>query len=112
MDTSSVETIRNHSSEMTDLIDHSRVMLKHAEAGEWETVIRDEVVRRELIDRYFSRPSNIANEPGISTAIQELLQINDRLEQLTTDARNSAKAGIDTISTGRRAVSAYTGNTG
>ena len=112
MKTSTMETVSNHSREMSDLIGHSRAMLRRAEAGEWDSVTRDEVIRRDMIDRYFSEPSNIANEPGISEAIRELLQINDRLEQLTTDARNSAKAEIDTVSTGRKAVNAYTSNAG
>ena len=112
MKANTMETVPNHSTEMSDLIDHSRAMLRRAEAGEWDTVTRDEVIRRDMIDRYFSAPSNIANEPGINAAIQELLQINDRLEQLTTDARDRTKVEIGTISTGRKAVNAYTGNAG
>ena len=107
-----MESGRNHSDSINDLIDHSHAMLRHAEAGEWDTVARDEAMRRELIDAYFSNPSNIANEPEISHAIQELLRINDRLEQLTAAARDTARAEIKNIGTGRKAISAYTENTG
>ena len=100
------------SEDISALIEHSHAMLKHAEAGEWEAVVEDEAVRRELIDAFFSQPSNIANEPDISNVIKELLQINDRLEQLTSDARDRLKSEAQTISTGRKAVSAYTDNAG
>ena len=97
---------------ISSLIEHSQAMLQHAEAGEWEAVARDEAVRRELIDAYFSEPSNVANEPEISSAIRELLQINDRLEQLTSNARDSVRSEVQTINTGRKAVSAYAENAG
>ena len=105
-----LENIRNAG--LSRLIQHSHSMLERAEAGDWETVIKDEIQRRELINSFFSRPSNIANEPNIGIAIQELLQINDKLEKLTLDARNAAKNDIDTISKGRKAVSAYTESAG
>jgi len=99
-----------YSENIAALIEHSHAMLKHAEAGEWETVAEDEAIRRALIDAYFSKPSNLASEPDISGAIRELLQINDRLEQLTLDAREAVGAEAHTISTGRKAVSAYADN--
>ena len=105
-----LEKIRNAG--LSSLIQHSHAMLERAEAGDWETVIKDEIKRRELINSFFSRPSNIASEPEISTAIQELLQINDELEKLTLDARSAVKNDIDTISKGRKAVSVYTDHVG
>ena len=101
-----------YSENIAALIEHSHAMLKHAEAGEWETVAEDEAIRRELIDAYFSKPSNLASEPDISGAIRELLQINDRLERLTMDARDSVRTEVQTISNGRKAVNAYTDNAG
>ena len=93
-----MEHEQSHTTGLSRLMEHSHSMLEHAEAGDWDTVIRDEATRRELINAFFSKPSNIANEPDISTAIQELLQINDRLEKLTTDARDKAKVDGATIS--------------
>lgn len=107
-----MELKQTNSANISDLIEHSHSMLRHAQAGEWETVVNDEVVRRQLINSYFSEPSNIANGPDISTAIQELLLINDKLEQLTTDARDKAKTGVVSISTGRKAIHAYADNAG
>ena len=105
-----MELKQDKTANISDLIEHSHAMLGHAEAGEWETVIEDEVIRRQLINTFFSKPSNIANEPDIGTAIQELLLINDKLEQLTTDARTRAKTEASSISNGRKAISAYADN--
>lgn len=105
-----MELKQNSPANISDLIEYSHSMLKHAEAGEWETVVNDDAIRRELINAYFSEPSNIANEPDISTAIQQLLLINDKLEQLVTDARDKVKTEVTSISTGRKAVNAYAEN--
>ena len=105
-----MELKQNHFSNISQLIEHSQSMLMHAEAGEWDTVVNEEVIRRELINAYFSEPSNIANEPEISTAIQQLLLINDKMEKLALDAREIAKAGVRSISSGRKAVNAYADN--
>lgn len=107
-----MEYARDYSDSINDLLVHSHTMLQHAEAGEWELVVSDEERRREMIHACFSKPSNIANEPGIGHAIQELLRINDRLEQLTMAARDRARTEIRTIGTGRKAISAYAENTG
>ena len=105
-----MELAQNNSANISDLIKHSYLMLEHAEAGEWDTVAEDELVRRELINTFFSNPSNIANEPEISTAIQEMLLINDKLEKLTTDARDEVKTAANSVSKGRKAVNAYADN--
>ena len=100
------------SANISELIEHSHSMLRHAEDGQWDTVVNDELIRRQLINTFFSEPSNIANEPEISTAIQELLQINDKLEELTTGARDKVKTEVVSLSTGRKAIHAYADNAG
>lgn len=100
----------NHVSDVTELLEYSHSMLMHAEAGEWDTVVSEDIIRRQMINAYFSEPSNIANEPDISTAIQQLLLINDRMEKLAFEAREMAKAEVKSISNGRKAVNAYVDN--
>ena len=95
---------------ISDLIEYSHSLLKHAEAGEWDKVIEGEAVRRQLINTYFSIPSNVSDEPEISCAIRELLQINNKLEKLTISVRDEAQTQVSSISNGRRAVSAYVNN--
>ena len=99
-----------YSINITKIIKHSLAMLKHAEAGEWEIVAEEELVRRRLINDFFSQPSNITSEPHIDVAIQELLQVNDKLERLSVAARDEARSAIDSIKTGRTAVNAYRDN--
>ena len=82
-------------------------MLAHAEAGNWQLVATEEMARRQLFDTFFSDPSRLAgaNEPAQS--LQELLQINDRLQALAANARDQVKSELSTVSDGRRAVNAY-----
>ena len=110
MGRTTMELKQENTANISDLIEHSHAMLGHAEAGEWETVIEDEVIRRQLINTFFSKPSNIANEPDISTVIQEMLLINDKLEKLSIDARDEAKTEVNSITSGRKAVNAYADN--
>jgi hypothetical protein len=105
-----MEQERHNNTDIAALIGHSHVMLGHAEAGDWEAVIRDEDKRRQLIHQFFSSPSNMADVQGLSAAIQELLQINDELERLVTVAREKARSEVSTIATGRKAVNAYADN--
>ncbi len=98
------------STTMLELIEYSHSILKHAEAGEWEQVIAAEATRRQLINSFFSVPSNISDAPETSRAIRELLQLNNKLEKLTINERDSAKTEARTISKGRRAVNAYVDN--
>ena len=105
-----METGSDHSVNISDLLDHSHAMLGHAEAGEWKTVVKDEMIRRQLIDTFFSKASNLADEAELRKCLQELLQINHRLQQLTTHARGRVKAEVNTISEGRKVVNAYAEN--
>ena len=105
-----MEAESNHSVNISDLLDHSRVMLEHAEAGEWITVVNDEKIHRQLIDRFFSKASNLVDETELRNSLQELLQMNNRLQQLATHARDRVKAETNTISEGRKAVNAYAEN--
>lgn len=97
--------------DIDDLIRHSRVMLKHAEAGEWETVADEEGRRRRLFNEFFSTSSNVASVPNIDVAIRELLRVNEMLEILSVAARDEAKSAINSIKTGRIAINAYRENT-
>jgi hypothetical protein len=105
-----MELKQNKFSKISELIEYSHAMLRHAEAGEWEALVKNEAIRRELINSVFSQFSNADNDPDISSAIQELLQINKRLEQVTTEARDRARGEANTISHGRKAVNAYADN--
>lgn len=105
-----METESDHSVNITDLFEHSHAMLGHAEAGDWKTVAKDEMIRRQLINTFFSKASNTSDAAELRNCLQQLLQINDRLQQLATHARDRVKAEANTISEGRKAVNAYAEN--
>ena len=95
---------------MTELLSRSQEMLKHAQAGEWEVVIEEEVQRRHLLEKFFSMPSNVKNLPGIAEAIREMLSLNEKLQKIAIKARKNANDEADAIFSGRRAVGAYAKN--
>ena len=102
-----METEPDRPVSISDLIDHSRAMLAHAEAGEWQTVVDDERVRRQLFDIFFATPSTLADEAELRRHLEELLQINGRLQRLAAETRDRVLAEANTISDGRKAVNAY-----
>jgi hypothetical protein len=106
-----METEPGHSAKLLDLLERSKAMLAHAEAGDWQRVVAEEEACRQLINTYFSDPSRLTDVNGIGQAIQELLQINDRLQKLAANARDQSKSELSTISEGRKAVNAYAQHT-
>ena len=92
------------------IIEHSLAMLRHAEAGEWEIVVEEEDTRRQLINDFFSQPSILTSDPDIGGSIQQLLQLNEKLEKLSVAARDEARTAIGSIKTGRTAINAYMNN--
>ena len=98
------------SAELSDLLERTKAMLAHAEAGNWQLVVSEQEARRPLFDRYFSDPSRLTDVNGTRQSLQELLQINDRLHALAANARDQVSSDLSTISDGRRAVNAYAQN--
>ena len=99
-----------YSRAIAEIISHSHAMVRYAEAGRWDTVAEEEIKRSHLIRDFFSTPSNITKVPNIEAAVNELLQINDKLEQLTAAARDEIGSALAALKTGRTAVSAYREN--
>ena len=109
-DSTAPKTCAAGTPDVSTLIEQSQAMLRHAEAGDWGRLAEDELVRRQLIDKFFSEPANLANESDLSGALKELIKINDRMQQLTVEARERAKGEAERIGIGRKAVSAYAQN--
>ncbi len=105
-----MKALSNQAVSLADLLEHSQAMLQHAEAGEWEAVADGEMMRRELLDNLFAEAANVADETELSSCLQQILQINQKLQELATQARDQVRADINTIGEGRKAVKAYTDN--
>lgn len=103
-------TESDHAVKLSDLLERSRAMLAHAEAGNWERVVKEEMACRQLFNTYFSDPSILKDPNGLSQSLQELLKINNSVQKLATNARDQVKSELRTISDGRRAVNAYAQN--
>ena len=93
--------------QLIDLLEHSRLMLRNAEEGKWEEVISGEAQQRELVESFFSTPTSIKESYEVSRFTHEMLKINEHLQHLTTCARDMAGKELESISQGRKALSAY-----
>jgi len=105
-----MKTGSDYSVNIADLLEHSHAMLEHAEAGDWKTVVKDEMIHRQLLNTFFSKASDLTDKVELRHCLQELLQVNDRLQQLAAHAREEINAEAKTISEGRKAVNAYAAN--
>lgn len=105
-----MKPVSNQAVKLSELLEHSHAMLERAEAGEWETVVSDEVIQRELIDALFSMTPSDTDEAVFRESLEEVLQINRKLETLAVQARDQVQGEVNTISAGRKAVQAYTAN--
>lgn len=95
--------------QIEELIGQNRTMLEYAEAGHWEKVVEIEMIRRELIKTFFSSP-NITSRPDVVNATREMLDINNKLQQLALDAREEVNTRTGSLNKGRLAVNSYIKN--
>lgn len=92
--------------QLSDLVEHHRVMLEDAEKGDWEKVIKDDLLRRNKLRALYSS-TEVHNLPDISSATQEMLLINQKLEKLALTAKQEVSTAAVSINKGRRAVGFY-----
>ncbi len=88
----------------------SEIMLKDAEAGNWDRVFDIEVQRSELLEKLFSSTDQENNVDEMDAKIREIIAINKKLEAITLKARDSAQDDITSINKGRHAISSYAQN--
>lgn len=100
----------NRSRQISDLLAKTRAALENARDGNWEQVISDEQQRRRMITELFSEPMDARDAQCYRDVIEEILQLNKKLEQIAAEARDRARLDADSISKGRRAVDVYSEN--
>jgi hypothetical protein len=97
--------------QLDDAIGCTEIMLKDAEAGNWDRVMDIEIQRSELLEKLFSTPNqnnSIDNSViDMDNKIQKIIDINKRLEAIAITARADSGQHIASINNGRRAVNAY-----
>ena len=98
---------KNKSRQLSQLIECSNKMLKNAESGNWDDVIEAEELRHDLIKALFSTPAVASDVREISGATREIMRINEMLKGHALKMMYKVNSGLDSISTGRKAVNAY-----
>ena len=98
------------SKQLSQLIECSNKMLKCAEVGDWDDVIEAEILRHDLIKALFSSPALAQDANEIDKATREILRINEMLKDHAMGMLYKVNSGIESISSGRRAISAYEEN--
>jgi hypothetical protein len=96
-------------SQLVELVEYNRDMLRNAEAGNWDKVIEAEILRKKMFDAFYTTHGE-KNLPDVASATRELLQINTSLEELATAARKAITSEAVSTLKGQKAVNAYTRN--
>lgn len=102
----------NKNQQILEVIKCSENMLKHAETGNWEQVIDVEKQRNSLLQQLFSGSTSSKDIADITIKIHQILKINKKIEDLTSNVRNTIKNDISLITKGRQAVDFYAQNAG
>jgi hypothetical protein len=97
---------------LDELLQFSLKMLQEAESEEWLDVIQSGISRQQLIDGFFSVPVAAEEENEVARVLREILRVNESIELLAVDSRVGVGESIGSIRQGRRAVLAYSENTG
>ena len=98
--------------QLTDVIEYSETMLKEAEAGNWENVFTVEKQRSNTLKELISPSFAKNNKDDNNEKILQILNINKKLEVITSKARDDIRNQAGSISKGRHAVDMYAQNTG
>ena len=98
--------------QFSDVIEYSQTMLKEAEAGNWENVFTVEKQRCNTLKECFSPPFTKNDKEEINKKILQILNINNKLEAITSKARDDIRNQAGSINKGRHAVGMYAQNTG
>ena len=98
--------------QFSDVIEYSETMLEEAEAGNWENVFAVEKQRSNTLKKCFSPPFTKNDKEENNEKILQILNINKKLEAITSKARDDIRNQAGSINKGRHAVSMYAQNAG
>ena len=93
--------------QIDDAMDCTEIMLKDAEAGNWDRVMDIEIQRGELLEKLFSTPNQNDSVVDMDNKIRKIIDMNKKLEVIAINARADSGQHIASINNGRRAVNAY-----
>jgi hypothetical protein len=87
-------------------------MLKEAEAGNWETVFAVEKQRSNTLKECFLPPFTNNDKDENNEKILQILNINKKLEAITSKARDDIRNQAGSINKARHAADMYAQNAG
>ena len=96
--------------EFQNVVNYSMMMLRDATAGNWDNVITIEAQRSELLEKLFSGSSHTNDVDDMDDKIRKIIDINNKLEAITLNAREDASNNMSSINKGRQAVRLYAQN--
>ena len=98
--------------QLTDVIEYSETMLKEAEAGNWETVFTVEKQRSQTLKEIFSPPFTKKDKNKNNGKILQILKINNKLEKITSKARDDIRHHVGSVNKSHNIVAMYAQNAG
>ena len=96
--------------QFSDVIEYSQAMLKEAEEGNWKNVFTIEKQRSDTLKECFSPPFTKNDKDENREKILQILNINKKLEVITSKARDEIRNQAGSINKGRHAVNMYAQN--
>ena len=96
--------------QFSDVIEYSQTMLKEAEEGNWKNVFTIEKQRSDTLKECFSPPFTKNDKDENHEKILQILNINKKLEVITSKARDEIRNQAGSINKGRHAVNMYAQN--
>jgi hypothetical protein len=93
------------------LVEVSRRMQECAGAGDWETVNHLQEQSQQLAGELFAETIPAADVHAVTTAVNEVLKINQCVADMGVEARAACLDELDLLQQSRRAVKEYTTNT-
>jgi len=103
--------VNNKNNQFSELIYYSGVMLKEAEGGNWHKVISVEKQRNNLLKELFLQPFTQKEKNENKENILQVLDINKKLEAISSNARDEIRSQAGSINKGRQALDMYAQHT-
>lgn len=101
---------KSSTDKLEQLIEHNKQMLIDAEAGCWQQLTDSEVIRQRLIKEVYPINSDVYNVVIATKATRAILQINEKIKEIVSAARDHINKEITDLGKSKVAVNAYVKN--
>ncbi len=97
--------------QLEQIVSLSEVMLKEAEIGEWDDLIKTQQEREELIKAFFPINESCSNPEEVQNQVERIMQLDRQVMELAQCQQKDLGMMLSQFSTGRQATQAYKKNT-